>query len=536
MVSFPGKEKPLSNTGKENDSFIRGINNIKENIQNVLEISRIMRSSFGPMGMDKAIKETNENVVITNDGATILNKINLETGIYSIMADLSKSQDEEVGDGTTGIVLLAGALLEQAEKLIDKGIHPVRITEGFEHACGLSLFYLEGISKSINNDHDIYSYLLYTAMTAMNSKVINRSKKRLAEICIKAVIAVSDINRKDLNFDLIKIDGKIGGKLENTTLVNGVVIDKDFSHNQMPKVIKDVRLSIVTCPLEPPKPKAKHRIDIENVQDFIDLECVEQNYFKDMISQLKSSGTNLVFCQWGFDDEGNHLLLRNKLAAVRWVSGVEIELLAVTTGAQIVPRFNEITTATLGFAARVRENCFGTTQDRILVVENCAKSKALTIFIRGSSEFVLNEAKRAIRDALCAIKNLIRDNRILFGGGSTEMACSLKILDESEKCLGLKHYTLQAFSESLKVLPLILAENAGYFSIESLSQLQIRQKKEKNPFLGIDCYGNGISNMEEKKVFETLLSKQQQIQMAVQVANSVLRIDDIIKVEIPETN
>ena len=168
--------------------------------------------------------------------------------------------------------------------------------------------------------------------------------------------------------------------------------------------------------------------------------------------------------------------------------------------------------------------------DRILIVENCSKSKALTIFIRGSSEFILNEAKRAIRDALCAIKNLIRDNRILFGGGSAEMACSLKILNEAEKCSGLKHYVLQGFSESLKTIPLILAENSGYFSIESLTQLQTRQKKEKNPFLGIDCFGNGISNMESQKVFETLISKQQQIQMAVQITNSILRIDDIIKI------
>ncbi|AFP65453.1 t-complex protein1, epsilon-SU (nucleomorph) [Chroomonas mesostigmatica CCMP1168] len=514
----------------------KGVNTIKENIKKVTEISRIIRSSFGPMGMDKIIEETKDNVTITNDGATILKKMMFEAGIYSMIVEIAESQDDEIGDGTTGIVLLVGALLEQAEKLIEKGIHPTRITEGFEHASSFCLFYLESISKSIDKKYNVYSCLIYTAMTAMNSKVINRSKKRLAEICIKAVLAISDINRKDINFELIKIDGKIGGNLENTTLVNGVVIDKDFSHSQMPKDIKDVRVSILTCPLEPPRPKTNHKLNIENIHDFKQLESIEQKYFKEMISQLKCSGTNLVFCQWGFDDEGNHLLLRNKLAAVRWVSGTEIELLAVSTGAQIIPRFNEINSSAIGFAARVRENCFGTTHDRILIVENCAKSKAVTIFVRGSSEFILNEAKRAIRDALCAIKNLIRDNRVLFGGGSAEMACSLKISDEAEKCSGLKHYVLQGFSESLKLIPTILAENAGYFPIESLSQLQIRQKKERNPFLGIDCFGNGISNMENQKVFETLLSKQQQIQMATQIANSILRIDDVININPIEIN
>jgi T-complex protein 1 subunit epsilon len=527
------KKKP-SFKKKVNNSVFKGFNTIKQNIQKVLNISKILKTSFGPLGMDKIIKEINGVITITNDGATILNKMKFNSGIEELIEELSKSQDEEIGDGTTGVVLIAASLLEQSEKLMEKGIHPARITEGYEHACDLIIFYLESISKSIDLNFEIYSYLLFTAMTAMNSKVINRSKKKLAEICIKAVIAISDLNRKDFNFDLIKIDGKVGGSLENTTLVNGIIIEKDFSHNQMPKQINDVRLGIITSPLEPPKPKTKHRIDIENVQQFKELECIEQKYFRDMIFQLKSSGINLLLCQWGFDDEGNHLLLRNKIAAVRWVSGTEIELLAVATGAQIVPRFNEILTSTIGFAARIRENCFGTTQDRILVIEDCAVSKALTIFVRGSSEFVLIEAKRAIKDALCAIKNLIRDNRILFGGGSSEMACAVKLFEEAEKTSGLKHFVLHSFSESLKIIPLVLAENAGYFSLETLSQLQSRQKKEKNPNLGIDCFGKGISDMKKLKVIETLVSKQQQIQMAVQITNSILRIDDIINIEINE--
>jgi T-complex protein 1 subunit epsilon len=508
----------------------KGTNFIKTNIKKILELSKILRSSFGPMGMDKIIKKSDKKILITNDGATILNKLNFDNEINSIIGELSRSQDLEIGDGTTGIVLIAAHLLDQSDKLMEKGIHPARIIEGFDYAADFSLVYLENISKVLKKKNKIYSCLLFTAMTAMNSKVINRSKKKLAEICVKAVLAVSDLKRRDFNFELIRLDGKMGGNLENTTLVNGVVIDKDFSHSQMPKEIKDVRLSIVTSPIEPPKPKTKHRIEIENIQNFIELEEIEQQFFRDMILQLKKSGSNLVLCQWGFDDEGNHLLLRNKLSAVRWVSGDEIDMIALATGAQIVPRFNEITNTTLGFAGRIRENCFGTTQDRILILENCANSQAVTIFVRGSSDFILNEAKRAINDALCAIKNLIRDNRILFGGGSAEMACALEISREAENCIGLKHFVLNGFSEALKIIPLALAENAGYFSIETISQLQNRQQKEKNPYLGIECSGNGVSNMQKLKVFESLISKQQQIQMAVQIANGILRIDDIIKI------
>jgi len=502
---------------------------IKKNIQEVTDLSKILKSSLGPLGMDKVIKESKKNITITNDGATILKKAKLEGEIRKMVRELSVGQDEEVGDGTTGVVILAGSLLEQAEKLIQKGIHPSRIIEGFEHANDICLSHLELISEPLGKKSDIISCLLATACTAVNSKVINRSKKRLAEICTKAVLAVSDLERRDVNLDLIKIDGKIGGSLENTTLINGIVLDKEFSHHQMPKEIKDARICILSSPLEPPKLKAKHQIEIENIQEYKNLESTEKEFFRDMISQIKNSGANILACQWGFDDEGNHLLLRNKISAIRWVSGYELELLAISTGAQISPRFNEITTSTLGFAGKIRENCIGTNQERILVIEDCSKTKSVTIFIRGGSQLIITEAKRAIRDALCAIKNLIRDNRILAGGGSSEMACSIKISNESENLDGLKHYIFNGYSEALKVIPLVLAENSGYSPIETVSTLQTQQLGYKNPKLGIDCFGNKITDLSREKIFETLVSKQQQLQIATQMANTILRIDDIFK-------
>jgi len=519
---------------EENNSITKisqGLNVIKKNIQDIINLSNILKTSLGPLGMDKVIRETRKNILITNDGATILDRAKIKGEIRKMIVELSMAQDNEIGDGTTGVVVLTGGLLEQAQKLLETGIHPVRICEGYEHASDICISYLEKISQIFDQKLEIFQNLVKAAMTAMNSKIINRSKKKLAEICVKAILAIADLRRRDVNLELIKIEGKIGGNLEKTTLINGIIIDKEFSNPQMPKEIRDVRLSILTCPLEPAKPKAKHKIEIENIETYEDLEKVEQNYFREMIDQIKTSGTNLVLCQWGFDDEGNHLLLRNKLSAVRWVSGAEIELLSVSTGAQIVPRFNEITTSTIGFAGRVRESNLGMNQERFLIIEDCPLSNSVTIFIRGNSDLIIEEAKRAIRDSLCVVKNLLKDSRIISGGGSSEMACSVFIKEIAETNLGIKHYILGGFSEALKIIPIVLAENAGYSSIEILSNLFTRQISEKNIHLGIDSNGNGIDDMNKQNIYETLISKQQQIQTATQMANTILRIDDIISLE-----
>ncbi|AEA38971.1 t-complex protein1, epsilon-SU (nucleomorph) [Cryptomonas paramecium] len=503
---------------------------IKKNISFITKISNILKSSFGPLGMDKIINEKNGNIIITNDGATILSSMDVKNSVEKMLVNLSKSQDEEIGDGTTGIIIMTASLLKQAEKLIEKGIHPVRIVEGFEYACDICLGHLENISERMSKDYDVYTFMLEAGITSMNSKITKRSKKKLSELCIKSVFAVCDVIRKDVNLDLIKFEKRAGGHLEHTMLINGIIIDKEFSHTQMPKQMNDVRLCILTCPLEPPKPKTKYKIEIKNEIQFNQLYSFEQKYFHDAIFQIKSSGANLLLCQWGFDDEGNHLLLRNKLSAVRWVSGTEIELLAVTTGAQIVPRFNEITSITLGYASKIRESSLDK-QNRILIIENCAKSKVITVLIRGSSEFIVEEIKRSLRDGICVIRNLIKDNRIVFGGGSVELSCSLKIYEQAYQSFGLKHCILNSFSESLRAIPMILAENAGYSPIETLYQIMNRQIGEKNFHLGIDCTGKVVGNMKKKKVFETLLGKQQQIQNAVQLACAILKIDDLIKLE-----
>lgn len=390
-------------------------------------------------------------------------------------------------------VVLAGALLEQAEQLLDKGIHPIRIADGFEMAARHAMEHLNKISESFPVDKGNLEPLIQTAMTTLNSKIVNRCLRQFAEIAVNAVISVADLERKDVSFELIKIEGKTGGKLEDTLLVKGVIVDKNFSHPQMPTELRNVKLAILTCPFEPPKPKTKHKLDITSVEDYRQLRKYEIEKFEKIVQTVKDAGANLVICQWGFDDEANHLLLQKELPAVRWVGGPEIELIAIATGGRIVPRFEELTPEKLGKAGVVRELSFGTTREKMLVIEECENTKAVTVFIRGGNKMIVEEAKRSLNDAICVVRNLIKDNRIVYGGGASEIACALAVSEEADKITSLEQYAFRAFADALESIPLALAENSGLSPIETVAEVKARQLKEGKPHLGIDCLLKGTS-------------------------------------------
>lgn len=350
----------------------------------------------------------------------------------------------------------------------------------------------------------------------------------MAQIAVDAVLAVADLEKKDVNFELIKMEGKVGGKLEDTQLVRGVVIDKDFSHPQMPKELRDAKIAILTCPFEPPKPKTKHKLDITSVEDYKSLQTFEQEAFTQMIEKVKATGANLVLCQWGFDDEANHLLLQNELPAVRWVGGPEIELVAIATGGRIVPRFEEVSTEKLGHAGVVREVSFGTTKDRVLIIEDCKNTRAVTVFVRGGNKMIIEEAKRSLHDAICVVRNLVKDNRVVYGGGAPEIACSLAVYEAADKVSSIEQYAMRAFGDALEATPIALAENSGLPPIETLADVKARQVKESNPRLGVDCNMTGNLDMRDQHVVETLVGKKQQFQLAAQLVKMILKIDDII--------
>jgi len=247
-----------------------------------------------------------------------------------------------------------------------------------------------------------------------------------------------------------------------------------------------------------------------------------------MVQKVKESGATLVLCQWGFDDEANHLLLQNKLPSVRWVGGVEIELIAIATGARIVPRFEDLTKEKLGFAKVVREIEFGTSKDRMLFIEGCPNTRAVTVLVRGGNKMIVEEAKRSLHDAICVTRNLIRDNRIVYGGGSAEISCAIKINADADKETGVEQYTMRAFADALEIIPIALAENSGFPPIASLSEVKAAQVKTNKPYLGIDCLQKGTMDMKKQGVFETLVGKQQQLLLATQLVKMILKIDDVI--------
>ncbi|GJD12919.1 T-complex protein 1 subunit epsilon [Galdieria sulphuraria] len=484
---------------QERKTRIKGLDAIRSNITAARTLARTLTTSLGPKGMDKMLQSQDGDVTVTNDGATILKEMDVENQVAKLMVELAQSQDDEIGDGTTGVVVLAVCL--------DK---------------------LEQISQKIEFNENSYDDLVKAAMTTMSSKVVNRYSQQLAEICIKAIFSVADFERKDINLDLIKVEGKVGGTLEDSVLVNGIVLDKDVSHPQMPKAVDNAKICILTCPFEPPKPKTKHKLDIDSVEKYRDLQKAEQEYFRDMVQRVKDSGANVVLCQWGFDDEANHLLYQNGLLAVRWVGGVEIELVAMATHGRIIPRFSEISEKKLGRAGKVREVSLGTTHDHVIFIEDCANSKAVTIFLRGGSKMAVDEAKRSVHDALCQVRNLIRDQRIVYGGGSSEIACSLAVSEFADKVSGVEQYAIRCFADALDAIPSALADNSGLSSLETLGALKAAQTKQNNSRLGVDCLGLGTLDMKEQNVYETLLSKKQQIQLATQLVKMILKIDDVI--------
>ena len=350
----------------------------------------------------------------------------------------------------------------------------------------------------------------------------------MSQIAVDAVLSVADMKHKDVHFDFIKVEGKVGGTLDDTELVKGIIIEKDWSHPQMPKEINDPKICILTCPFEPPKPKTKHKLDIKSAEAYRALSHQEQQYFHDMVKKVKDSGANTVVCQWGFDDEANHLLLQNKLQAIRWVGGVDIELIAIATGARIVPRFEELSPDKLGKAGKVYERAFGTTKDRMIYIEDCVNTKAVTVFVRGGNRMVVDEGKRSIHDAMCVVRNLIKDNRIVYGGGSVEIACSIAVSNYSDKTSGIEQHAIRAFARALDDIPMALAENAGLSPISVLSNIKAQQIAENNPYIGVDCMNNHENDMKKVNVFETLIGKQQQILLATQLVKMILKIDDCI--------
>ncbi|KAM0671593.1 subunit epsilon of t-complex protein 1 [Ordospora colligata] len=504
---------------------IKGHECISNNISVVRAIASFLSTSLGPTGMDKILQSEDDDIVVTNDGATILKNMGMhENPVSRMICQLSDSQDEEVGDGTTSVVIIAAALLKEAQALLAHGMHPIKISEAFELALGHAVQHLTDISEEIK---DVRETMIKAAKTSLGSKIVSKSLDMFAEMCTDAVMMVADIDRKDVDFELISIEGKVGRDVSDSMLVKGVVINKEFSHPQMVKHVEDAKIALLSCPFEPPKLKTKHSLVISSTEEYRQLEEYEKNKFVEMIEKVKHSGANLVMCQWGFDDEANSMLMESNLPAVRWVGGHELELLAVHTGAFIIARFEDLQEGDLG-SASVREECLGTENDRIIVVENNKCNKAVTVLIRGANDLIIEEAKRSVRDALCAVRNVITNTRVVYGGGSCEMACSLSLERYAEMHAGGDRLGILGFGRALEEIPLCLGRNSGYDAIRSILNLRKAQIDSKNHRIGVDCLGSGESDMKKLGIFDTLNSKVRQLQMATQLVTMIMKIDNVV--------
>lgn len=488
----------------------------------VLEtIASLLATSLGPNGMDKVILSSDNEITMTNDGATILNGMEMTRNpVSQLVVELSNAQDEEIGDGTTSIVILASALLAQARVLIQKGIHPIKISEGYELAVRRACEYLESIGEPAE---DVRGFMIKAAKTSLGSKIVNKALDKFAEICTEAVLSVCDQERKDMDFDLIKIEKKIGLDLGDTALIKGVVINKEFSHPQMRKEVRNARIAILSCPFEPPKVKTKHNLLISTVEDYRNLEVYESRKFLEMIECVKKVGADVVVSQWGFDDEANSLLMDNDLPAIRWVGGSDLEAIALHTNGSIVARFEDLREEDLG-RGTVRELSLGTEDEKVIIITS--ESKAGTILIRGGTEMAMEEAKRCVRDALCAARNVLLDPRVVYGGGSSELAVSIFLQKESQKVRGEDAEALLAFSRALEEIPLNLAKNSGHDAMRYVAELKSMQCASGDYTLGVDCLGGG-SNMRENGVFDALKAKTHMMQMATQLVTIILKIDDV---------
>lgn len=490
-------------------------------------VASIVKTSLGPRGLDKILVSQDSDITITNDGATILLQMDLDNEIAKLMVELAKSQDDEIGDGTTGVVVLASAMLDQALELIEKGIHPLKIANGFDEACKIACARLEAVADRVSVGGDDGS-LLRAAKTSLGLKIVSKAHGHFARMAVDLVLAVADLERRDVDFELIKMESKVGGSIESLELIRGVLLDKEFSHQQMPKELRDCRIAILTCPFEPPKPKTKHKLNIGSVEEFQVLQEYEQRAFVEMIERVKAAGANVVACQWGFDDEANHLLLAHGLSAIRWVGGSELELLAIATNGRIVPRFEDLAPEKLGRAGRIRELDFGATRDRMLVVEQCANSRAVTCFVRGSNDMIAAEGVRALHDSICVVRNLVRDSRVVYGGGAAELACLIAVGAAADRQKGIDQYAFRAFAAALDQIPVTLAQNLGLDPIETLASLKLKQVLEQLSVFGVDCLGRGTSDMKLLFVIDPLIGKTQQMLLATQLTRMILKINDVI--------
>ncbi len=509
---------------KEGSKRTRGRDAQSNNIMAAKAVAEAVRTTLGPKGMDKMLVDSMGDVVITNDGATILKEMDIEHPAAKMVVEVSKTQDEEVGDGTTSAAVVAGQLLSKAEDLIEQEIHPTIIATGYRLAAEKAVEVLNSLAMTVEmSNRDL---LISIAETAMTGKGAESSKKLLSEIAVDAVTSVVDTNGKaDIDRDNINVVKKVGGRIEDSELIRGMIIDKERIHPNMPVKIKDAKIILLNAAIELKDTEVDAEISItspDQLQSFLDQ---EEQMLKKIVQKVIGSGANVVFCQKGIEELAQHYLAKAGIFAVRRVKKSDMEKLARATGGKLITNMDEITPEDLGYAGLVEEKKVG--GDNMTFVTGCDNPKAVTILLRGGTEHVVDSIDGALEDALRVVAVAIEDEKLVAGGGSPEVEVALRLQEYAATLEGREQLAVKAYAEALEIIPRTLAENAGLDPIDMLMELRSQHEKGVKT-AGLNVFEGKVVDMWENFVVEPLRVKTQVINAATESAVMILRIDDII--------
>jgi len=510
---------------KDGSKRTRGRDAQSNNIMAAKAVAEAVRTTLGPKGMDKMLVDSMGDVTITNDGATILKEMDIEHPAAKMIVEVSKTQDEEVGDGTTSAAVVAGELLKKAEDLIDMDIHPTVIASGYRLAAAKAVEIVQGLAKDV--DENDKGLLISIASTAITGKGAESAKVLLAEISVEAVTSVVDVvdGKKQVDRDQINVVKKVGGRIEDSELIKGMIIDKERVHSNMPELVKNAKILLLNEAIELKDTEIDAEISItspEQLQLFLDQ---EEAMIKATVDKIVGSGASVVFCQKGVDDMAQHFLTKAGLFVVRRVKKSDIEKLARATGASLISNFDEIEASDLGFAALVEEKKIS--GDAMIFVTGCENPKSVSIFLRGGTDHVIDSIETALEDSLRVVGVVIEDKKLVAGGGSPEVELSLRLNEYAATLEGREQLAVRAYAEALEIIPKTLAENAGLDPIDMLMDLRSSHEKGMKT-AGLDVFKGEVIDMWKEYVVEPLRVKTQVINAATESAVMILRIDDVI--------
>ena len=510
---------------KDGASETKGREAQKNNIAASKIIAEIVQSSLGPRGMDKMLVDSLGDVTITNDGATILKEIDVQHPAAKMLVEISKTTDNEVGDGTTSVVVLAGALLEQAESLINQDVHPTIIVDGYRKAAKKAKQFLQDFSDVVNpNDKSILQKI---AKTSMQTKLVRKESSYLAELVVKAVTAVAEKDGDNfvVDEDDIKVEKKPGGSIKDSKIIQGIVLDKEIVHGGMPKEINDAKIALINSALEITKTETDAKINITNPQQMKSFLDEENRMLKNMVDKVIASGATVVLCQKGLDDMVQHYFAKAGILAVRRVKESDLTKLAKATGGRIVSNLDDLFEKDLGSAQIVEERKIE--EDKWVFIEGCKHPKSVTLLLRAGSQRVVDEVERSVHDAIMVVRDVMQVPSIVAGGGAPETYTSTKIRSWAKTLEGREQLAAEKFADALEIIPLTLSENAGMDPIDTLASLRSRQIKGEK-WTGIDVMKGRVVNMKSSDIIEPLSVKNQIISAAAEAACMILRIDDVI--------